>query len=55
MQDKISVNTHCNEVYSKTEVILSYKNDQDNPLELIIEIPIKTDLIFESFEAKNKR
>lgn len=54
MKDKIIVNTHCNEIYSKTEVILSYKNEQDIRLELIIEIPIKTDLIFESFEAKIK-
>ena len=54
MEKKIIVNTYSNEIYSKTEVILNYTNNKDNPIELIIEIPIRTELIFESFIAKIK-
>ena len=54
MEKKIIVNTYSNEIYSKTEVILNYTNNKDNPIELIIEIPIRTELIFESFTAKIK-
>jgi len=54
MEKKIIVNTYSNEIYSKTEVILNYTNSKDNPIELIIEIPIRTQLIFESFTAKIK-
>ena len=51
---KIIVNTYSNEIYSKTEVILNYTNNKDNPIELIVEIPIRTELIFESITAKKK-
>ena len=54
MEEKIIVNTYANEIYSKTEIILNYVNHEDNPIELIIDIPMRSELIFESFIAKIK-
>ena len=54
MEDKIIVNTFSNEIYSKIEMTLHYINKEDNPIELIIEIPIRTELIFDNFTAKIK-
>ena len=54
MEDKIIVNTYSNEIYSKIEVTLHYINKEEDPIELIIEIPIRTELIFDSFIAKIK-
>ena len=54
MEDKIIVNTYANEIYSKVEVTLHYINKKDNPIELIIEIPMRSELIFDSFIAKIK-
>jgi len=54
MEDKIIVNTYSNEIYSKIEMTLYYINKEDKPLELIIEIPIRTELIFDSFIARIK-
>ena len=54
MEDKIIVNTYSNEIYSKIEMTLHYINKEDEPIELIIEIPIRTELIFDSFIAKIK-
>ena len=54
MEEKIIVNTYANEIYSKTEVVLNYVNDEDNPIELIIEIPMRAEIIFENFVAKIK-
>ena len=54
MEEKIIVNTYANEIYSKTEIILNYANNEDNSIELIIDIPMRSELIFESFIAKIK-
>ena len=54
MEDKIIVNTYSNEIYSKIEMTLHYINKEDKPLELIIEIPIRTELIFDCFIARIK-
>ena len=54
MEDKIIVNTYSNELYSKIETTLHYINKEENPIELIIEIPNRTELIFDSFIAKIK-
>ena len=54
MEDKIIVNTYAYEIYSKVEVTLHYINKTDNPIELIIEIPMRSELIFDSFIAKIK-
>ena len=54
MEETIIINTYANEIYSKNEVVLNYVNNKDNPIELIIEIPMKEELIFESFIAKIK-
>ena len=54
MEDKIIVNTYSNEIYSKIEMTLHYINKEDGPIELIIEIPIRTELIFDSFIAKKR-
>ena len=52
MEETIIVNTYANEIYSKTEIVMNYVNNKDNPIELIIEIPMRAELIFESFIAK---
>ena len=54
MEETIIVNTYANEIYSKTEILMNYVNNKDNPIELIIEIPMRAELIFESFIAKIK-
>ena len=48
------VNTHINQVYSQTEVELNYKNSTDSPIEIIVEIPLRKEIIFDHFIAKIK-
>ena len=50
----MKVSTFINEIYSTTEVELSYKNSQKEPIELIIEIPMKVEIVFNYFIAKIK-
>ena len=48
----MKVTTFINEIYSETEVEISYKNTKEESIELIIEIPIRTEIIFNYFTAK---
>ena len=48
----MKVTTFINEIYSKTQVEISYKNTKEESIELIIEIPIRTEIIFNYFTAK---
>ena len=48
----MKVTTNINEIFSKTEVELTYKNTSQNSVELIIEIPIRDEIIFNYFIAK---
>ena len=48
----MKVTTYINEIFSKTEVELTYKNTSKNSVELIIEIPIRAEIIFNYFIAK---
>ena len=48
----MKVSTYANEVYSKTEVQIYYENKTDYPIELIIEIPLKQEIVFNYFIAK---
>ena len=50
----MKVTTFANEVYSKTEVQINYENRTDSPIELIIEIPLKQEIVFNYFIAKIK-
>ena len=50
----MKVSTFINEIYSTTEVELSYKNLQKESVELIIEIPMKVEIVFNYFIAKIK-
>ena len=50
----MKVTTYANEVYSKTEVQINYENKTDSPIELIIEIPLKQEIVFNYFIAKIK-
>ena len=50
----MKVTTYANEVYSKTEVQINYENRTDSPIELIIEIPLKQEIVFNYFIAKIK-
>ena len=38
--------TYLNEIYSRTEVELSYKNNEENPVEIIVEVPMRSEIIF---------
>ena len=46
--------TSINEIYSKTEIEIEYKNKSENSIELIVEIPLRSDIIFNNFIAKIK-
>ena len=35
---------HINEIFATTEVIENYENNSNSPIELIIEIPIRTEI-----------
>ena len=48
----MKVLTYINEIYSKTEVELTYKNIEEYPVEIIVEIPLKIEIIFNYFIAK---
>ncbi len=48
----MEVTTYINEIYSETEVKISYKNTKEESIELIVEIPIRTEIIFNYFTAK---
>ena len=50
----MKVTTYANEIYSKTEVQINYENKTDSPIELIIEIPLKQEIVFNYFIAKIK-
>ena len=50
----MKVTTYTNEVYSKTEVQINYENKTDSPIELLIEIPLKQEIVFNYFIAKIK-
>ena len=45
---------HINEIFATTEVIENYENNSNSPIELIIEIPIRTEIIFDHFIARIK-
>ena len=46
--------TYINEIYSRTELELSYKNDKENPVEIIIEVPMRSEIIFNKLIIKLK-
>ena len=48
----MKVTTYINEIYSETEVEISYKNTKEESVELIVEIPIRTEILFNYFIAK---
>ena len=48
----MKVVTFINEIYSKTEIEIEYKNKSENSIELIVEIPLRFDIIFNNFIAK---
>ena len=50
----MKVVTFINEIYSKTEIKIEYKNKSENSIELIVEIPLRFDIIFNNFIAKIK-
>lgn len=50
----MKVTTYANEVYTKTEVQINYENKTESPIELIIEIPLKQEIVFNYFIAKIK-
>ena len=50
----MKVVTSINEIYSKTEIEIEYKNKSENSIELIVEIPLRFDIIFNNFIAKIK-
>ena len=50
----MKVVTYINEIYSKTEIEIEYKNKSENSIELIVEIPLRFDIIFNNFIAKIK-
>ena len=50
----MKVVTFINEIYSKTEIEIEYKNKSENSIELIVEIPLRFDIIFNNFIAKIK-
>ena len=50
----MKVIAYINEIYSKTEIELSYKNEEENPIEIIVEIPLRVEIIFNYFTAKIK-
>jgi len=50
----MKITTYANEVYSKTEVEINYENKTDSPLELIVEIPLRQEIVFNYFIAKIK-
>ncbi len=45
---------HINEIFATTAVIENYENNSNSPIELIIEIPIRTEIIFDHFIARIK-
>ncbi len=47
--------TSINEIYSKTEIEIEYKNKSGNSIEIIMEIPLRVDIIFNNFIAKIKK
>ena len=50
----MKVVTYINEIYSKTEIEIEYKNKSENSIELIVEIPLRFDIIFNNFISKIK-
>ena len=50
----MKVTTSINEIYSKTEVEINYKNTKETSIELIVEIPLRSEIIFDYFIAKIK-
>ena len=46
--------TYINEIYSRTELELSYKNNKENPVEIIIEVPMRSEIIFNKLIIKLK-
>ena len=41
----MKVTTSINEIYSKTEVEINYKNTKETSIELIVEIPLRSDIL----------
>ena len=50
----MKVTASINEIYSKTEVEINYKNTKETSIELIVEIPLRSEIIFDYFVAKIK-
>ena len=46
--------TYINEIYTRTEVDLSYKNNEENPVEIIVEVPMRSEIIFSKLIIKIK-
>ena len=46
--------TYINEIYTRTEVDLSYKNNEENPVEIIVEVPMRSEIIFNKLIIKIK-
>ena len=50
----MKVITSINEIYSKTVIEINYKNTEKKSIELIVEIPLKSDIILNYFIGKIK-
>lgn len=48
----ISINISLNEIYKKTTIIQKFKNDYPYPIELLIKVNKKEDILFDSFVIK---
>ena len=46
--------TYINEIFSRTEVELSYENNKENPVEIIVEVPMRSEIIFKHLTIKIK-
>ena len=53
----MKINIYINQIYAKTEVeinYLNYQNLKNNPIEIIFEIPLRLEIVFDHFIAKIK-
>jgi hypothetical protein len=47
--------TYINEIFSRTEVELSYENNKENPVEIIVEVPMRSEIIFKHLTIKKQK
>ena len=50
----MKINTYINQAYAKSEIEINYKNSTADPIEIIFEIPLRPEIIFDHFIAKIK-